>query len=123
MVYECLVNEFVDIEWTFSNNKNCDVILFVRILPTEKKLVADQEIISPHVIWVGSLDYVVKIKQGQQRSICMKVMITSVSNNQFLCFAEEVGVKTKETVITKSKYEPPELILGSIEKVFLLYNI
>jgi hypothetical protein len=118
MVYECSVNEFVDIEWTFSNNKNCDVVLFVRILPTEKRLGPDQEIVSPNLIFVGSLESIVRIKQGEQKAICLKVMITSVSSIQFICYAEEVGVKMRETVITKSKYEPPELILGSIEKVF-----
>lgn len=125
LLFNCQVNEYIDLEWTISNEKDNNVVLVLRVLAIQKGLEQINHIeqskncksVSDLVIWTGSTERLVRLDKGTSKTIKMKVIITSIAKIQFLCHAEEVGVTLSETVVVKSKYEPPTLILGNLEKM------
>ncbi|KAI8916253.1 transport protein Trs120 or TRAPPC9 TRAPP II complex subunit-domain-containing protein [Gorgonomyces haynaldii] len=65
--------------------------------------------------WLSQNEQIVTI--DQELVVELQFISTSTGSLEFLAHLEEFSVKMSETVVQKSKYEPPVIILGALEKM------
>ena len=108
----CPLNQVVNLTWQVKNTRTEPVSLFIRIQP---RINADQNLESV-LVWMGSLEQVVHIDAEAQVHIVLPIIQIAHGVVEFWLQAEEIGVSSNETIIQKSKYEPPIVIMGSLDK-------
>ena len=71
-----------------------------------------------NVIWVGIQEMCVNLEAKSEKVVCFDVLLPNSGQCNFICQLEDHQVKSVETIISKSKYEAPTIILGSVEKQY-----
>ena len=109
--YKCPVNEYIKLEYKVTNKRDVQVSVFARIHAVHAH--QDQD---DFVIYNGVSQFLLHIEAYSSRTVLFECAITFASRVQFACQLEEIS-GAGERLISKSKYEEPVFVVGSIDLI------
>lgn len=122
--FQCKCDTVIDLQWKIRNllgirvyNLDCPINCFFRVIPLQDTPTGDLSLSDPdQIMFVGTQDLrIEKIMPEQTFSLDMKVMFSTVGNFKIISHVERIP--EKRVMVTKKKYEVPDIVLDDIDSI------